>query len=151
MNLHLRKASPQRVSHGSHRERTRTPPSPAQPPRSLFRHRCTCSQRHLRPHAATVHEREPSSSCTCWKTLENAKQLVGKRSQIGGEELAGATATSEQPPSLHLRSQGRKEQQTLISGERICTATCQHLIGSQLVKLWSNSGQFLVNFVKMLK
>jgi len=45
-----------------------------------------------------------------WKTQNN----VGKRSQIGGEELAGVATTLEQPPSLHLRSQGRKEQQTLI-------------------------------------
>jgi len=102
---HLREASPQRVSHGSHRERTRTPPSPARPPRSLFRHRCTCSQRHLRPNAAAavpplLHHLRP---CTTPSTPSLHQKRRGHHRFLTSPATTPENGSSRRQP----RSQGR--------------------------------------------
>jgi len=129
-NLHLREASPQHVSHGSHRERTRTPPSPARPPRvpaAPSSHLCNAratsaspsSPRFRPPRGGTPHHCNRSRSSAQPPRRKSDRYAVSRAVTREGEEC---------------------ESETLISGERICTATCQHLIGQSnwsTGQLWS--------------
>jgi len=87
---------------------------------------------------------EPSSGATRDHLLRSATIIAAPSSHLCNardqrihhhlqlrrkEELAGVATTSEQPPSLHLRSQGRKEQAETLIWEREGAATCHPLNG----------------------
>ena len=157
-HLHLNHRAPAATNlhlHAGERISIAASPSLQQPVRTCTTTSHQCLHLHLH---------EPVSF-TYLSSPENAAEPPWKHLQESRSRHANATAAKspEQPPRRSSRAITREgeecESETLILESALC-AMCQHLIGSQLVKLWStgqtlvnwsNSGQILVNFVKMLK
>ena len=145
----LREASPQRVSHGSHRERTRTPPSPSSPrfwpPRGGTHNLCNAP-----PRTATTNSNASSPPVLQHHLRANQCHhcTCNHRAHRRSHHAVAAASTR----TLHFSAaKGASGNPNL--GER----RSFHVSSSQWTLKWSklvNSGQTgqpLVNFVKMLK
>jgi len=143
--------APLYLLHFHRSNQTHKPLPPFSPPPRI------CTLCHLLPHAAAMETgAPPSSSATISTTTQQQQHLsTCNRSRKLRTPLARtARIFFTRPAPPHLQPPRPPEQPPLSSaaqpreeggrgrnpnsGESVLCATCQHLIGSQLVKLWSN-------------
>jgi len=117
----------------------------------LFRATTASHQRlhlHLHEPVSFTYLSSPENAAEApWKHLQESRTIL--RKQLAGNAPHRRTTMNHRAVT---REGEECESETLILESALC-ATCQDLIGSQLVKLWSNwsnSGQTLVNFWSIL-
>ena len=135
-------------NHHSRTSSVHKPPPPSLEPPRTSSHESAPSRRWVHLHRSfTI-----SAAFQPWQPHPTSAARLRNTTTVPSSPFTHLSSPEEKPPRRSSRAVTREgeecESETLIL-ESALYATCQHLIGSQLVKLWS-TGQTLVKFWSIL-